>query len=374
MTADGFYLNIEELYRESIYAFNDRNSAFYLIGVFMIQVGIIGATGHTGEILIGLLLGHSHARISRLYNTSEEPQQISQVFPKFKHRLDLVCKKPDYTEIAAACDCVFLALPHTVSMDIAPKLIKMGKRVIDLSADYRLKDVDVYEKFYHVKHTDISNLKHAVYGLPELYREDIKKAGFVANPGCYPTAGILALAPLAVRDDIDMSSIIIDAKSGVTGAGKKLSQGFLFVEANEDFRAYKVRGHQHTPEIEQVLSKLAGKKLHITFVPHLLPLNRGILETIYIKKTNAWRSKAGTLVSLYKKFYKNEPLVRIKESGEFPRIKDVAYTNFCDIGIDDTGDTIIIISAIDNLLKGASGQAVHNMNIMFGFPETTGLV
>lgn len=340
----------------------------------MIQIGIIGATGHTGEILIDLLLGHPHVKISRLYNTSDDPQQVSRVFPKLKNRLDLVCKKPDFAEIASSCDCVFLALPHTVSMGIAPKLIKMGKKVIDLSADYRLKDIAVYEKFYQVKHSDASNLKHAVYGLPELYREDIKKAGFVANPGCYPTAGILALAPLAALDNIDASSIIIDAKSGVTGAGKKLAQGFLFIEANEDFKAYKVRGHQHTPEIEQVLSKLAGKKLHITFVPHLLPLNRGILETIYIKKTNKTKVKAGALQSLYKKFYKNEPFVRIKESGEFPRIKDVAYTNFCDIGIDDSGDTIIIISAIDNLLKGASGQAVQNMNIMFGLPETTGLV
>ncbi len=339
----------------------------------MIHVGIIGATGHTGEVLIELLLGHADVRISRLYNTSDEPQQISQVFPRLKNRIDLVCKKPDFPEIASACDCVFLALPHTVSMDIAPKLIKMGKRVIDLSADYRLKDIAVYEKFYQVKHKDTINLKRAVYGLPELYREDIKKAGFVANPGCYPTAGILALAPLAAIDAIDAGSIIIDAKSGVTGAGKKLAHGFLFVEANEDFKAYKVRGHQHTPEIEQVISRLAGKKMSITFVPHLLPLNRGILETIYIKKTNKSRVKAGAVLALYKKFYKNEPFVRIKESGEFPRIKDVANTNFCDIGIDDTGDTIIIISAIDNLLKGASGQAVQNMNIMFGLPETTGL-
>jgi N-acetyl-gamma-glutamyl-phosphate reductase len=337
----------------------------------MINVGIIGATGHTGEELISVLLNHPYVRLSRLYNTSEEEQKISDAFPQFKGRIELTCSKPDMKDIAAHCDLVFLALPHTVSMNFVPRLLKMGKKVIDLSADYRIKNTKVYEKFYHKAHKDKINLKNAVYGLPELYRAKIKSAKLVANPGCYATSAILALAPLAAFNLIDAKSIIIDAKSGVSGAGKKLEKGLLFLEANEDFRAYKVNVHQHMPEISNILSRLAGKNIPITFVPHLLPLNRGILSTVYAKK--AKKSKLN-LVNLYRKFYKKEPFVRIKEEGDFPRIKDVALTNYCDIGIKEDAENVIVICAIDNLLKGASGQAVQNMNIMYKFPETTALV
>ncbi|MFH1640745.1 MAG: N-acetyl-gamma-glutamyl-phosphate reductase, partial [Candidatus Omnitrophota bacterium] len=236
------------------------------------------------------------------------------------------------------------------------------------------EDTKVYELFYKTKQKDNDNLKVSVYGLPELYREKIKKASLVANPGCYPTAAVLALAPAVAMDIVDISSIIIDAKSGVTGAGRKIDAGFLFSEVNDDFKAYKVGMHQHAPEIDQELSKLAQKKITITFVPHLLPLNRGILETIYAKKLKSEKLKVKNLTELYKKFYKKEPFVRVKEEGAFPRIKDVVGTNFCDIGIKDCGNNVIIISAIDNLLKGASGQAVQNMNIMYGFPESAGLV
>ncbi len=339
----------------------------------VINAGIIGATGHTGEELIGVLLKHPGVRISRLYNTSNQPQVISEVFPKFKGQIELVCKKPDIKEIAEKCDVVFLALPHTVSMQFVPKLLKAGKRVIDLSADYRIKNPGIYEKFYNKAHKDKPHLKDAVYGLPEIYRVKIKNARLVANPGCYPTAAILALAPLAGLDLIEPDSIIIDAKSGVTGAGKKLVKEFLFSEINEDFRAYKINIHQHMPEINQVLSKLAVKKINVIFVPHLLPLERGILETIYVKKSKKLKGKSQDIINLYKKFYKNEPFVRIKDEGQFPRIKDVSNTNFCDIGIKETGENIIVISAIDNLLKGASGQAVQNMNIMYKFPERMGL-
>ena len=342
-----------------------------------INVGIIGATGHTGEVLIELLLNHPNVKITHLYNSgknSPRAQAISDVFPKFKSRLDLICKKPDWVEIKKDCDLIFLALPHTVSMKFAPKLLALGKKVIDLSADYRIKNVLIYKEFYKAEHQDPHNLKDAVYGLPELNRAKIKTATFVANPGCYPTCAILALGPLLALNLVDTGSIIIDAKSGVSGAGKKLENDYLFSEIQGDFRAYKVNTHQHAPEINQVLSKLSGKKVQVTFVPHLLPIERGILATIYLKKINNFKLKTKSLAELYKKFYKDEPFVRIKPEGVFPRIKDVAKTNFCDIGVKDFGQSIIVIGVIDNLLKGASAQAVQNMNIMYKLTETTGLL
>ena len=340
----------------------------------MINAGIIGATGYTGEELIDILLKHPEVRIKNVSSRTDNPRLVSDIFPKFKGKTDIYCTKTNLKEIIKVCDVVFLALPHTTSMELAPQLLKKGKKVIDLSADYRFKNVRVYEKYYNIKHYDPENLSKAIYGLPELYRAKIKKASLVANPGCYPTVSILAIAPLVAFGLVDEGSIIIDAKSGVTGAGKKIAQGFLFPEINEDFLAYKVNVHQHAPEINQVLSKLSGKKLNVTFVPHLLPLNRGILATIYAKKTQESKGKAKDLIGLYKKFYKTEPFVRIREIGEFPRIKDVARTNFCDIGIKNERDNVIIVAVIDNLLKGASGQAVQNMNIMYGLPEMTGLL
>jgi len=342
-----------------------------------INVGIIGATGHTGEVLIELLLNHPQVRICHLYNSarsSPSAQVISDVFPKFKNRLELVCKKPDWVEIKKDCDLVFLALPHTVSMKFAPKLLSLGKKVIDLSADYRIKNALVYEKFYKVRHQDQVNLKKAIYGLPELNRVKIKTASLLANPGCYPTCAILSLAPLLALNLVDTDSIIIDAKSGVSGAGKKLENEYLFSEIQGDFRAYKVNVHQHAPEINQALSTISGKKVQVIFVPHLLPIERGILATVYLKKIPGAKLKVKSLLDLYKKFYQGEPFIRIKPEGVFPRIKDVVKTNFCDIGIKNFGQSIIVIGVIDNLLKGASSQAVQNMNIMYKLPETTGLL
>ena len=342
----------------------------------LINVGIIGATGHTGEMLIELLLKHPNVKITHLYNSGsggKVSQVISDVFPKFKKRLELVCKKPDLAEIKKDCDLVFLALPHTVSMNFVPKLLSLGKKVIDLSADYRIKNPKIFEKFYKVSHKDKINLKEAIYGLPELNRAKIKTAKLVANPGCYPTCAILALSPLVAVNLVDTDSIVIDAKSGVSGAGKKLEKEYLFSEVQGDFRAYKVNVHQHSPEINQVLSKVSGKKINVVFVPHLLPIERGILCTIYLKVAIGAKLKVKGLVELYKKFYKNEPFVRIKPDGVFPRIKDVAKTSFCDIGVKDFGNVIIVISVIDNLLKGASSQAVQNMNIIFGLDESMGL-
>lgn len=340
-----------------------------------LNVGIIGATGHTGEMLIEILLKHPHVKIAGLYNTGKTSGLIGDIFPRFKNQLQLTCSQTDLEHIRKECELVFLALPHTASMDFAPKLLSMGKRVIDLSADYRLENNSLYELFYKTKHKDKEGLKQAVYGLPELYKAKIKAAKLVANPGCYPTCALLGLAPLvSVGLGSKGSTIIIDAKSGVSGAGKKVEKDYLFSEIQGDFRAYKVDTHQHAPEIEQVLSKLAGEKIKITFVPHLLPIDRGILSTIYIKKPASFKGKPKDILKFYKKFYKSEPFVRIKAEGEFPRLKDVVGTNFCDIGIKDTPELTIIISAIDNLLKGASAQAVQNMNIMYKFPESCGLL
>jgi len=338
----------------------------------MVNVGIIGSAGYTGEALVEILLNHPGVRLSYASRKSDLTLPVSEIFPKFGSRTGLICGPTNLKEAIAKCDLLFLALPHTSSMAVVPKLLAAGKKVIDLSADYRIKNVKVYRDYYGVKHSDKTNLQKAVYGLPELYRNKIKGASLIANPGCYPAAAILALAPIAALGLADLSSIIIDAKSGVTGAGKKIAEGFLFSEINEDFKAYKVGVHQHTPEINQVLSKLAVKKVKVTFVPHLLPINRGILETIYLKKIKG-KSPKVKLTELYKRFYKKEPFIRIKEEGAFPRIKDVSGTNFCDIGLKEFDDNIVIITAIDNLLKGASGTAVQNMNIMYKFPETLGL-
>jgi N-acetyl-gamma-glutamyl-phosphate reductase len=335
----------------------------------IIKADIVGATGYTGQELVELLLGHANVRIGNLYSTTDEPRKFSDMFPRFAGRTGLVVQKLDKkTLLRGEASVVFLALPHTRSMELVPGLLKAGKRVIDLGADYRIKNVAVYEKAYGVAHKDRDSMRQAVYGLTEIYRQKIKRAVLVANPGCYPTACLLGLAPLVSLQEFD--SIVIDAKSGTSGAGKKAEQAMLFTEVYDDFRAYKVNSHQHMPEIEQELSKLAGRRIAVTFVPHLLPLKRGILETMYISAP----VKPARVLELYRKFYKNEPFVRVRDEGVFPSIKDVAGTNFCDIGLKADGANVIVITAIDNLLKGASGQAVQNMNVMFGFPETMGLL
>jgi len=336
------------------------------------RVSIVGVTGYTGQELLDILLKHPKVAVTGVYSTTEKPFILSESVPRFARRTDLVCQKLDIRGVIADSDVVFLALPHTQAMSVVPQLLKAKRQVIDLSADYRLKDPAVYAQAYGVKHTDVSHVSTAVYGLPELYRNKIKGACLLANPGCYPTCAILGLAPLLALGVADHTSIIIDAKSGTSGAGKKAAQELLFSEVCEDFRAYKVNVHQHIPEIVQELSKLAGKKPRVTFVPHLLPLKRGILETMYLKGLKSAQARE-SLIALYKKFYKKEPFVRIREKG-FPGLKDVAGTNFCDIGVESFGRDIIVISAIDNLVKGASGQAVQNFNIMMGYPEAMGLV
>jgi len=336
----------------------------------MIRVGVVGATGYTGEEIVKCLARHSGVEITSLSAIIDKPTKISELFPSLEGRCDIVCKELDIDEVAGVTDLVFLALPHRVSIKIAPEFIKRGKKVIDLSADYRL-EADVYEEWYGAPQTDKENLKQAVYGLPELYRKDIKKAQLIANPGCYPTSIILAAAPLVKAGLVDEGDIIADSKSGVTGAGRKALLPLCFSEVNESLKAYKINAHQHKPEVNQELSKVAGKDVDILFAPHLIPMNRGILSTIYFKLKK--KASVKDLAAAYKKMYKDEPFVRVKESG-LPEIKNIVNTNFCEIGMVVTGDRAVVVSCIDNLLKGAAGQAVQNMNIMCGFDEKEGLL
>ncbi len=339
----------------------------------ILRVGIAGVSGYTGKECLSLLLKHSGVRVT--YVAANNTQgRVDEIYPEFLGRTNLICQKFNVANAVAQCDVVFLALPHTESMHVAGKLLKAGLKVIDLSADYRLKNTKVYERWYGHKHVDAKNVSKALYGLPELHRQKIKGATFVANPGCYPTAAILGLAPLTATLSSSIASIVVDAKSGVSGAGRKASLGLLAAEVNDNFKAYKVLAHQHTPEINQALSKLSGRNIAVHFVAHLLPINRGILNTMYVQLDKGITlNQAHTL---YKKFYKTEPFVRVLPLGSQPEIKNVVHTNFCDIGLAVSADKkmVVVTSAIDNLVKGAAGQAVQNLNIMCGFVETEGLV
>lgn len=340
----------------------------------MIRCAVVGATGYAGELLLELLLKHPRIKLTCLYAKVDYSQPIYNFFPKFYGRLDLLCKHLEIKELNKNSDFVFLALPHKVSMEIVPHILQKGKRIIDLSADYRLTDLAIYKKYYGVVHQDNENIKKAVYGLPELYRKKIKTARLIANPGCYPTATILGLAPLFTKKKLtDINSVIIDAKSGFTGAGRNPLTHFIFSEVNEAIKPYKVNIHQHSPEIEEQLGIIAGEKIKITFVPHLIPIDRGIISTMYIRLKRL--VDVEELFRLYKNYYKGEKFVRILQNGKFPNSKDVLGTNFCDIGLslDIEKKQLIVISAIDNLMKGAAGQALQNMNIMCGFDETTAL-
>lgn len=338
----------------------------------MIKAAVIGATGYAGEELIKILINHPEVEISNLVAKIERSTPIVEIFPHLENKLDLECNSQiDVEEISKTSDIVFLALPHRVSMEIAPSFLSAGCKVIDFSADYRLKDLNEYQKWYGVSHKSKEFIKDSVYGLCELNRENIKKAKLIANPGCYPTGSILTCAPF-LKEDIIESDIIIDAKSGTSGAGRTPLVGLLFSEVNENFKAYKVCDHQHSPEITQELQKQTKSNVHISFVPHLVPMNRGILSTIYMNlKKNVSVFEA---VDILKKFYQDEPFIRLKQADEFPQIKDVRNSNFCDIGIKIDQKRLIAISAIDNLVKGAAGQAVQNFNIMFDLDETMGLL
>jgi len=338
----------------------------------MIKVGVAGASGYTGLELIRLLANHTKVELSVLTSQTYQNNSIADVFPSLNGVVDINLQSLDLKTLQS-CDVVFLALPHTTGMDLLPELMESDCKVIDLSADYRLKNPDDYLEWYSLTHTHPGLLSQVVYGLPELNREKIKNAQGVANPGCYPTSVILALAPLLKTDWVDLKSIISDSKSGISGAGRKTSITTHFSEANEGLTPYSLINHRHTPEIEQELSNLAGKPVKISFSPHLAPMNRGMLSTIYINLTNKLNDEY--LIEHYKKFYSNEFFVRILSKDKFAKTHSVSGSNFCDIGIkiDNRVNRLVITSAIDNLIKGASGQAIQNMNIMLGFEEKTGL-
>ncbi|OHE22749.1 MAG: N-acetyl-gamma-glutamyl-phosphate reductase [Syntrophobacterales bacterium RBG_19FT_COMBO_59_10] len=338
----------------------------------MVRVGIYGGSGYTGQELLRLLVGHPEVTVVAATSRRFAGVPVAEVYPVFSGLTDLVYTDASPEEVAGKADFIFLALPHGVSMEFAPVFIRAGRKVVDLSADFRLRDAALYEAWYG-RHTSPETLGEAVYGLPELYRDQIRKTCLVANPGCYPTSIILGLAPLLNSRWIDPSSIIADSKSGVSGAGREPQIGSLYCEVAGGFKAYKVGGHRHTPEIEQELSLLAEKDLRISFTPHLLPVKRGILSTIYA--TLAREATVQEATDLYREFYRDESFVRICRSGQFPNLSSVVGSNYCDIGVtvDKRTGRIVVVAAIDNLIKGASGQAIQNMNIMSGFREETGL-
>ena len=338
-----------------------------------VKVGVVGATGYTGVELLRLLVAHPGVAVEMVTSETYSGRDIASVFPSLQGLISLRCAKLDTKEVASACDQVFVALPHTEAAKVVSDLVQEGKRVVDFSADFRLKDTAVYEEWYSVRHPAPELLGRAAYGLPELNREDIKKADIVANPGCYPTGAILALAPLIEKGPVDAENIIIDSKSGVSGAGRKVALPQHFAECNESVKAYSVAEHRHTPEIEQELSRLAGKQIRVVFTPHLIPMTRGILSTIYLSLTED--RTTGEMVDLYHEFYENEPFVRVREEGELPATAESRASNYCDIGlkVDHRTGKLIVVSAIDNLGKGASWQALQNMNIICGFDETEGL-
>ena len=339
----------------------------------MLKAAIVGASGYTGVELLRIL--HAHPEVAVTCVTSEQSagRPISEVFPSLRGRCDIVLENLEPVGIAERVDIVFTALPHKAAMEVVPTFLKMGKNIVDLSADYRLRDAEVYGQWYE-RHLNPELLQEAVYGIPELRRAQISEASLIANPGCYPTSVILGLAPLLKGRVVDPKSIIVDAKSGVSGAGRGAKVDGLYCEVNEGFRAYGVGGtHRHIPEIEQELALLAGNPLAISFTPHLVPMDRGILSTIYTNPLG--KVSAADLITLYEAFYDGEPFVRVLPEGTFPSTGQVRGSNFCDIGIavDERTGRVIVVSAIDNLVKGASGQAVQNMNLMCGLPETLGL-
>lgn len=339
----------------------------------MLKVAVVGASGYTGIELLRILHGHPEVAVSCVTSEQSAGKRVSDIFPSVRDRYDHFLENLEPVRVADKADLIFTALPHKAAMEVVPTFLKLGKSVVDLSADYRLQDAEEYGRWYE-PHMNPELLPQAVYGLPEVRRAKIAGADLVANPGCYPTSVILGLMPLLKKKLIDPSTIIADSKSGVSGAGRSAKVDNLFCEVNDGFKAYGVGGtHRHIPEIEQELSLLAGEKVTISFTPHLVPMDRGILSTIYAKPVGD--ASMAALVNVYREFYHGEPFVRVLPEGNFPSTAYVKGSNFCDIGVtvDQRTGRVIVVSAIDNLVKGASGQAVQNMNVMCGFPETMGL-
>lgn len=338
----------------------------------MIRVGIIGASGYTGEELVRLLCRHPGVTLTVATSRQYAGKPLCQVFPNLLQLTDLVCEDGAVAELAGRADVFFTAVPHQTAMAIVPTLLEAGKKVIDLSADFRISDALVYEQWYQ-PHSAVEYLREAVYGLPELHRDQIRSARLVANPGCYPTSILLGVYPLILAGLIDSATLICDSKSGASGAGRGAQTGTLFCEVTDGFRAYKIGEHRHTPEIEQEVSKMCNRPITLSFTPHLVPMSRGILSTIYANGSAAVNE---TLIrQAYEQYYQAEYFVRLCPAGSYPSTQYVRGSNFCDIGFkyDARTGRVIIVTAIDNLVKGAAGQAVQNMNLICGFDEKLGL-
>jgi N-acetyl-gamma-glutamyl-phosphate reductase len=340
----------------------------------MIRVGVIGATGYAGAEVVRILSGHPEVKINVLTSTQYVGTPFDAVYPSMTGFVDISCTEFVLDEIAKRCDLVFISLPHKLPMQIVPGLLKTGKRVIDLSADFRFKNPIAYEAAYQ-EHLAKELLRDAVYGLCEAYADSIRGSSLIGNPGCYPTSALLPLIPLVRADLIDIKSVIVDSKSGVSGAGRSPSLKSHICEVTESFKAYNVGRHRHAPEMEEILSAESGIPVRITFVPHLVPMSRGMLSTIYASTRPGVSSEI--IRNCYSEYYRNKPFIRMRfNENQPPDTLHVRGTNYCDIGfkLEESGGRVILLSAIDNLVKGAAGQAIQNMNLMMGFKETAGLI
>lgn len=336
----------------------------------MVRIGIVGGTGYTGVELLRLLTTHAEVEVVMITSRAESGRRVDDLFPNLRGHYDLAFSEPDVQELAA-CDLVFFATPHNVAMNLVPELLDAGARVIDLSADFRIRDASVWSHWYGESHASPHLLADAVYGLPEFNREKIATARLVACPGCYPTSVQLGLLPLLAQGLVDPEHLIASSASGVSGAGRQAKIDNLLSEASDSFKAYGVNGHRHLPEIEQGLSDIAAQQVQVTFVPHLLPIVRGIHSTLFARL----RDGTANLQALYEDWYADEPFVDVLPAGMFPQTRTVKGANRCQISISvpQARDTVVVMATIDNLVKGASGQAVQNMNIMLGLNERAGL-
>ena len=339
----------------------------------MVKVAICGGSGYAGAELLRILAAHHKVKITAVTSEKSAGKKVTDLFPHLHQYGNLTFEPLVREKIVSKADLFFMALPHAASQEPVDYLVKKKKKVIDLSADYRLRDEQTYEEWYKVPHKFGDTLRKAVYGLPETYRKKIATARLVANPGCYPTGAIIGFHPAVRRAIVDFASLVIDSKSGTSGAGRQSDVAFSYCEVNEGFKAYGIGKHRHTPEIEQELSVIAREDIKVNFIPHLVPLNRGILTTLYAKLTKEIDTKG--VLAIYRDTYAKEPFVRVLEEGKLPNVKNVRGTNLCELGlsVNKRTNTLVIITAIDNLVKGASGQAVQNMNILLGFDERTAL-
>ncbi len=335
----------------------------------MVRVAILGATGYTALELVKILLRHPEVEITTLTSRQEERPHVAAVHPELVHRLDLHLENLGPAEVAERADCVFSCLPHAASAQLVMQFSGTACRVIDFSADYRLDDVETYERWYNTVHPDPRRVGKVVYGLPELFGDQLPAADLVANPGCNPTSPILALAPLLREGLVEAEGILVDAKCGVSGAGRTPKLTTHFPECNESVVPYNVGRHRHTPEFNQILRRFSGRAARVIFTPHLVPMDRGILATTYARPRGEVREEQA--MEVLRSFYKDKPFVRIVD--HLPATKDTSHTNFCDLTVRRVDDCLLLIGAIDNLVKGASGAAVQNFNVMYGFPETTAL-